>query len=241
MASKRSKRSKRSDALQLRGAAPVTCGGTVLFTSAGSAGLQTVLLHPLNLSTRTADIANSYSNYRFTRLKFTLMPSAAQTSVMGYTDQVESPAATTATTAIQASEWPCAKLITAACTVPQKMSIPKRFLRGKYEWYTCTTTTDIIGTGGGGAGAGSYLVQELVYQGALMILQTTANAQNFWIEYEVQFKDPSFGNSAPGPLALKSLSTLTEDQLFEEIRRRRDTKVVTEEDPPFVGGVRPRS
>jgi len=204
-------------------------GGTVLYTSAASAGLITVNLHPTLISTRAADVADSFSLYRFTRYKIVAMPASSQTSVVAYTDCIEATGSGTINSAIKMSEYPNAFIQTASCTIPHGVVIPRSFLRGKYTWYSCSTSGAAITTGGN--------YSEAIYQGATLIYQTAAAAANFWLEYEIEFKDPSFGGATPS--RRPALEHFPSVELVEEEShaRTRSTPGGTETPPAPIESV----
>lgn len=226
---RRTRRAK-SGSKMVKGAGITTIGGTAMYTSAASIGFVKINLHPLTISTRTADVANSFSSYRFTKLKFSALPSGVQLSILAYTDKPESVTATSVSTATQFAELPCAVINPASCTNVRSMKVPAAFLRGNFEWYNCNTGADITGTNAGGVAAGTYNVIELTIQGQILLWQGTANSNNYWIEYECQFRDPSFGDSSPAPLlASRMLSGMTEEVLLDELARRRKPRKGSEE------------
>lgn len=220
---RRSKRSKRGSSV-LKGAGITVVAGTALYTSPTASGFIKINLHPANIATRTLDASNSYSSYRFTKLRFSALPSGSQLSILAYTDKPESVSATAVTTALQFAELPCAVINPSSCTNVRSMRVPRVFLRGNYEWYNCNTGTDLTGTAMGGISPGTLNVLELTIQGQILLWQGLASPNNYWIEYECEFRDPSFGDSSPAPIIPRYLSSMSEGALLDELARRRADK-----------------
>jgi len=200
-----------------------------------------VYLNPVNMdSQRLADQAQSWSEFRFTKLRCELLPNANPASqnitlVVGFSPEID---ATQPTTAAEITELAYSRWNDGGMTIPTVLNIPKSALINQARpWYQCNPIAlnssfpvvagfVTLNPNINGVDFSAYTstpAYQSACQGCFYFFNSsTTLQQNVIITYTIQFRDP--GNNTAGPPRPKQIQQMSVDTLFLAIKEKKVPK-----------------